>query len=59
MIERVWKLKTACTKFCHSIPIITRKFNPLGHLSFFKKEYFKDLNKRHLSESLTSVQILL
>lgn len=30
-----------------------------GHLSFFKKEYFKDVNKRHLSESLTSVQILL
>lgn len=30
-----------------------------GHLSFFKKEYVKDVNKRHLSESLTSVQILL
>ena len=38
---------------------LSQDVNPLGHLSFFKKEYFKGLNKRHLSESLTSVQFLL
>lgn len=54
------KFETCCFyKILENPYQLSQDVNPLGHLSFFKKEYFKGLNKRHLSESLTSVQILL